>query len=668
MKLHACVLSAVAALSAAGAVEPLVDAESRWDEKGYWRPNNDEAKVAPYTLESPIEFADGSRLECPADWPLRRAEILDIFAKKIYGQEPPPPKTLKIDLLSEKVTTAGYAIRRIFRMSFSEDGSGPAITWGLWIPRHARGKVPVVVWLNYRGIHELDGDSDVPVCKGWARNRPQYHVVNHQASEKTRGKQYDQNAATVLPMQTILARGYAVLSASYTDVSPDPDGFGRDGVDQYSFATTNGVFKLWGSRDEGRTDNITSLGAWAWALSRGLDLASQQKEIDSKRSVVTGCSRLGKAAFLAAARDPRFAVCVPNQCGGGGICLAKRDFGENVSTENAMFTHWYCKAYRQYSANPAKLMDFDMHLLLAAIAPRRVLIEGFGPNDWMDTKGEFLAARAASPAWEFLGVPGLPRVTFPEYYDESAIGPYLGYVRRTEDHGISGYDWNWTLNFADAAWKSPYEIQRRIVSPVWNRQFPPQRRKVRAARGKTFDLLLVGDSITWNWENTPSGRAVYGELTNLCSVLNIGICGDKVEDMDWGCRNGQLDGYKARRVMVFAGTNNVGSDAPEEICAKIGRLLDTIVEKQPGAKIILMAPLPIGNSPDNRRRPRCAELKTLLKSLADRRGCAWLDFEGKMLEPDGSVPAERRPDGVHFAEYGYRCWLDALKKEIVNGD
>ena len=92
---------------------------------------------------------------------------------------------------------------------------------------------------------------------------------------------------------------------------------------------------------------------------------------------MTGCSRLGKAAFIAAARDERFAVCVPNQCGGGGACLAKRDYGECVGTEMRMFTHWYCKAYGKYAKNPVKTLTFDQHLLLASIAPRHLLIEGF---------------------------------------------------------------------------------------------------------------------------------------------------------------------------------------------------------------------------------------------------------------------------------------------------
>ncbi len=100
--------------------------------------------------------------------------------------------------------------------------------------------------------------------------------------------------------------------------------------------------------------------------------------------------RLAKTALLAAARDERFAVCAfPNQTGGGGVPLAKRDFGENVSTEMSMFHHWYCKAYGKYIDNE-QAMKFDQHLLVAAIAPRRILVQGFNQG-WFDTKGEFLA-------------------------------------------------------------------------------------------------------------------------------------------------------------------------------------------------------------------------------------------------------------------------------------
>ena len=418
----------------------------------YDKPNYDESKIAPYTLEDPLTFADGTKLKGPEEWPKRRAEILEIFAKEMYGQEPPKPEALVTELVDEKVgALAGFAVRSQYKMWFKADKSGPCITWIVFRPRYAKGPVPVILFLNYRGNHELVTDPDIPVMTAWSRNGDQ--AKNHQALEESRGAFCKSDSNTAFPIGSIIARGFAVMSACYCEVSPDPIQHEPDPkYSQQTFAYT-GVFDLWGKRDESRTDNITALGAWAWALSRGLDLAERIPELDTKKSVVTGCSRLGKAAFIAAARDERFAVCVPNQCGGGGVCVAKRDFGEVPGTEVVNFTHWYCKAYAKYAKNPPKLLTFDQHLLLASIAPRRVLVEGFGPNNWMDTEAEYIACKAASPAWEFLGLPGMPGNGYPDYYDTSCIGPYLGYVRRTEQHGIAAIDWMWMMDFARNAFE-----------------------------------------------------------------------------------------------------------------------------------------------------------------------------------------------------------------------
>ena len=62
------------------------------DDKPYRQPNYDESKIHPYTLEDPLAFADGTKLKSPDEWPKRRAEILDIFAREMYGQPPPAPE------------------------------------------------------------------------------------------------------------------------------------------------------------------------------------------------------------------------------------------------------------------------------------------------------------------------------------------------------------------------------------------------------------------------------------------------------------------------------------------------------------------------------------------------------------------------------------------------
>ena len=424
---------------------------------GAREPNYDESKVAPYTLEDPLSFADGRRLKSAAEWPARRAEILGIFAKEMFGREPPPPEAVVTEMTEEGIAFAGLAIRRQYRMWFRKDKTGPFVDWLLVLPNRINGlkpakdgarvvcentaRVPVVLMLNYRGNHTVLDDAVVKSPEGaW------FKASNGYTPEESKtGAMRDSNARSIIPADYLAARGSALLTACFAQISPDVE---VTRGDDEKLAYTR-IFDLWPRRSEADDDNITSLGAWAWTLSRGLDLAERIPEIDAKKCVATGSSRLAKTAMLAAARDERFAVCVLNQTGGGGCPLAKRDFGENVSTEMKSFPHWYCRAYGKYVDNE-QAMKFDQHLLLASIAPRALLVQGFN-SGWFDTKGEYLSCRAASCAWEFLGKKGLPEGDFPANYDTRLVGESLGYVRRGGEHGIAAIDWIWMLDFADRA-------------------------------------------------------------------------------------------------------------------------------------------------------------------------------------------------------------------------
>jgi len=91
------------------------------------RPNFDESKIPPYSLEDPLTFVDGRKVT-KANWPERRREILDIFAREMYGVEPPMPEAVVTELADEKVgAVAGFAIRRQYRMWFRRDKTGPCL-------------------------------------------------------------------------------------------------------------------------------------------------------------------------------------------------------------------------------------------------------------------------------------------------------------------------------------------------------------------------------------------------------------------------------------------------------------------------------------------------------------------------------------------------------------
>ena len=85
---------------------------------------------------------------------------------------------------------------------------------------------------------------------------------------------------------------------------------------------------------------------------------------------------------------------------------------------------WYAGNFLKYAAmgHTADEMPVDSHEFMALIAPRPVFIGGgalitdpqYAPGDaWQDTQGMFMAAVAASPAWDLLGAKGLGANTFP---------------------------------------------------------------------------------------------------------------------------------------------------------------------------------------------------------------------------------------------------------------
>ena len=373
--------------------------------------NFDERAVKPYTLDDPFTFLDGRKVETKDDWRKRRAEILELFQSELYGRLPPPPEALVVEKTSERISDDGFSVIRRYRLRFRKDGTGPAVDWLVFLPRFAKGRVPVFLHLNYKGFGLVEQGR-----------------TNHYT----------------LPLEHLAARGYAFMTAHYTQITGDPRS-----QDEWNRRAYDGVFELWGKRDPKRTDNPGTIMAWAWGLMRGLDLAERIPEVDAERSVVIGSSRLGKTALVAAAFDERFKVCIANQTGAVGVQVMKRNFGENAKIQHRIFPHWYCKGFWKYEDDPSQ-QKFDQHLLLACVAPRALLLECF-QDEWYDPKGEFVSARAASPVWKFLCGKGLPCETIPETFTSDSVKQPFGYATRSEAHGLSGYDWMWALDFADAA-------------------------------------------------------------------------------------------------------------------------------------------------------------------------------------------------------------------------
>jgi hypothetical protein len=391
--------------------------------------NYDEGKVPKFTLPDPLVMANGAPVKTVKHWEThRRPEILELFKKEMYGRAPgKPAKQSYFVLTHHKNVLGGNIDRKQVEVRFAGTGKGPRMTILIYLPAKAKGPVPAFLTLNFRGNHTIHPDPAIRLTHSWVRGKVKGETENNRATENGRGL-----AKSRWPVETILARGYALATIYYGDIDPDFD----DGW-------KNGVHALY---PKPKPDEWGSIATWAWGLSRALDYLETDREIDHQRVAVMGHSRLGKTSLWAGAADPRFALVISNDSGCGGAALSRRALGETVQRINTSFPHWFCDNFVKYNANE-NACPIDQHQLIALMAPRPVYIASAVDDRWADPKGEFLAGLHANPVYQLYGLPGLPAKKHPAL-DTPSMGT-IGYHIRTGRHDVTKFDWAAYLKFAD---------------------------------------------------------------------------------------------------------------------------------------------------------------------------------------------------------------------------
>lgn len=390
--------------------------------------NYDEAKVPAYTLPPLLVCEDGTQVNSPQVWEQkRRPEILELFRSQLYGRTPNDRIRMSSEVLAEDVALQGKALRRQVRLTFSKDGDSQSLLMLIYLPREARGPVPVFLSYNFYGNQTIASDTAILKTTSWSRNNESYGIRDHDGSLAIRGVDSSRWA-----LDSIIDAGFGLATACYNDIYPDGPG-NRD----------SSVIRLFGQPQQ--PDNWCAIGAWAWGMSRMLDYLEQMPEVDASRVIAMGHSRQGKTALWAGAQDPRFAVVISNNSGCGGAALFRRQFGETAELMHRAVPYWMCENFGQYCNNEPAL-PVDQHQLIALMAPRPVYVASAAEDGWADPKGEFLSVRHADPVYHLYGYQGMETDLWPAV--DSPLQNRTGYHVRRGGHDVTTFDWQQYIAFA----------------------------------------------------------------------------------------------------------------------------------------------------------------------------------------------------------------------------
>src|SRR5262245_15425740 len=121
------------------------------------------------------------------------------------------------------------------------------------------------------------------------------------------------------------------------------------------------------------------------------------------------------------------------------------------------------------------------------------------------------------------------------------------------------------------------------------------------AKAGNIDLLFVGDSITDLWRSR--GLEVWNKSFAPLKAANFGIGGDTTQGVLWRMQNGELEGFKAKLIVLMLGTNNINRNPNADIAEGDRLIVDEFKKRQPQAKILILGIFPRAVEPTSPFRP-----------------------------------------------------------------
>ena len=418
-------------------------------------------KVLPARVEMPdvLTMNDGTKVTTVELWKKRREEMKRILEYYAIGQMPPPPGNVKGREVESKNVLDGKVKYRLVHLTFGPENR-LALDIGIFTP--TEGKTPFPAIISQSGTPP--GASPLPrLPQGPTQGRgldvllvvgPAPNAVATSPPPVVPGQESParvgrgglgglDNAEDLAKRNSeLFRRGYALVMFNPNDCAEDTTLRNLDG--SWAFRNTR-FFPAYPGYDWG------ILAAWAWGASRVADYLETDPAIDKSKLIITGASRNGKSAMIAAAFDDRL-MGAPVVTGGGGIGayrFAGPRKSETLDIMQKKYPNWFSPHLHEFWGQREKL-PFDEHWFLALCAPRPfIALEGDADTISYPAAVEqsFLAAKPA--------------------YALFSAADRLGVNYAHHGHAFTDEDWQALMDFADK------NLRGKLVERTFDR-FPTE--------------------------------------------------------------------------------------------------------------------------------------------------------------------------------------------------
>ena len=184
---------------------------------------------------------------------------------------------------------------------------------------------------------------------------------------------------------------------------------------------------------------------------------------------------------------------------------------------------------------------------------------------------------------------------------------------------------------------------------------------------RKIELLMVGDSITNNFDKKGPGEPVWKKYFTPLNALNLGFGGDRTNHVLWRLEHLPKIKPAPLAASLMIGTNNIcwGSDKPKQAAEGIQEITRKLNAMYPKMKILVLGVFPRREQLDHPHRKQIIELNSYLPDLLkDIPNVSFMDIGSEFLDEKGFLSREMMPDTTHPSEKAHEIWARAITPKL----